>query len=40
MNTSKKTELFIAKARKIHGDRYDYSSVNYINAKKICYYNM
>lgn len=34
MNTSKKTELFIAKARKIHGDRYDYSSVNYINAKK------
>ena len=28
-----KTEIFIAKAKKIHGERYDYSKVNYINAK-------
>lgn len=27
------TEEFIAKARKIHGDRYDYSKVNYVNSK-------
>jgi very-short-patch-repair endonuclease len=33
MNTTKKTELFIAKAKKIHGDRYHYSNVNYVNAK-------
>ena len=33
MNTTKKTELFIAKAKKIHGDRYNYSNVNYVNAK-------
>ena len=30
-------EEFIEKARKIHGDRYDYSKVEYINAKtKVC----
>ena len=28
-----KTEIFIAKAKKIHGERYNYSKVNYINAK-------
>jgi hypothetical protein len=28
-----KTNIFITKARKIHGERYDYSSVCYINAK-------
>lgn len=28
-----KTNNFISKAIKIHGDRYDYSKVNYINAK-------
>ena len=25
------TEQFIEKARKIHGDKYDYSKVNYVN---------
>lgn len=31
------TEQFIERARKIHGDKYDYSKVNYINAKtKVC----
>jgi ribosomal protein L36 len=33
MNTQYKTELFISKAIKIHGNKYDYSNVNYINAK-------
>ena len=28
-----KTELFITKAQQIHGYKYDYSKVNYINAK-------
>ena len=28
-----KTNIFISKANKIHGDKYDYSNVNYINAK-------
>ena len=28
-----KTKLFISKAYKIHKNRYDYSKVNYINAK-------
>jgi very-short-patch-repair endonuclease len=28
-----KTQTFILKAIKVHGDRYDYSKVNYINAK-------
>ena len=32
INTDK-TELFISKANKIHKNRYDYSKVNYINAK-------
>jgi len=27
------TEEFIERAKKIHGDKYDYSEVNYINAK-------
>ncbi len=31
---SNKTELFISKANNIHKNRYDYSKVNYINAKK------
>ena len=31
------TNTFIEKAKKVHGDKYDYSKVNYINAKtKIC----
>ena len=31
------TEDFIAKAREVHGDKYDYSKVEYINAKtKVC----
>ena len=30
-------EEFIERARKVHGDKYDYSKVNYINAKtKVC----
>jgi very-short-patch-repair endonuclease/transposase-like protein len=32
-NLQNKTELFIAKANKIHKNRYNYSKVNYINAK-------
>ena len=28
-----KTEIFIEKARKIHGDKYDYSKAEYINAR-------
>lgn len=28
-----KTELFIKKAEKLHGDRYNYSKVEYINYK-------
>ena len=28
-----KTEIFIQKARKIHGDKYDYSKVEYINSR-------
>ena len=32
-----KTEIFIEKARKIHGDKYDYSKAEYINARtKTC----
>ena len=31
------TEIFIEKARKIHGDKYDYSKINYINNHtKVC----
>ena len=31
------TEEFIEKARKVHGDKYDYSKVKYVNAKtKVC----
>ena len=31
------TEEFIEKAKKIHGDKYDYSKVNYINSRtKVC----
>lgn len=29
-----KTRIFIQKARKVHGDRYDYSKVDYKNAKE------
>ena len=28
------TTIFIEKAKKIHGDRYDYSEVNYVNSKQ------
>jgi very-short-patch-repair endonuclease len=31
--TQDKTKLFISKANQIHGERYDYYKVNYINAK-------
>ena len=32
-----KNEIFIEKAKKVHGDKYDYSKVNYIDSKtKIC----
>lgn len=32
-----KTQKFIKKARQIHGDRYDYSKVEYVNANtKVC----
>lgn len=35
--TKLNTEEFILRAKKIHGDRYDYSKVNYVNAKtKVC----
>lgn len=38
-----KTSVFITKAKKIHNDKYDYSKVNYINAKTkiiiICKYH-
>ena len=31
------TETFIEKAKKVHGDKYDYSKVNYINSRtKVC----
>ena len=31
------TDIFIKKAKEVHGDKYDYSKVNYINSKaKIC----
>jgi len=33
MLSPNKTNLFISKAIKIHGDKYEYSKVNYINAK-------
>ena len=33
LSTNNKTNCFISKANKIHGNRYDYSNVNYINAK-------
>lgn len=34
---NKTTEEFIKQCREIHGDKYDYSKVNYVNAKtKIC----
>lgn len=30
-------ELFIGKAKEVHGDKYDYSKVNYVNSKdKVC----
>jgi len=29
-----KTEKFIIKAKKIHGDKYDYSKTNYVNVYK------
>ena len=33
MPTKLTTEDFITKAKKIHGDRYDYSLVKYVSAK-------
>ena len=31
------TEVFIKKAKKVHGDKYDYSKVNYVDARtKVC----
>lgn len=30
------TNDFIAKAKQIHGDRYDYSKVEYVNEKTSC----
>lgn len=33
MPSRKTTEQFIAEARQIHGDAYDYSKVNYVNSK-------
>jgi len=32
-NTRRSTEEFIEKARKVHGDRYDYSKTKYVNSK-------
>ena len=32
-----KNEIFIEKAKKVHGDKYDYSKVQYVNAyTKVC----
>ena len=28
-----KTSLFVTKAKELHGDKYDYSKVNYVMAK-------
>jgi hypothetical protein len=33
MTQINKTDIFISKAKKIHGERYNYSAVSYINAK-------
>jgi hypothetical protein len=36
-NQPKNTEQFIAEARKVHGDKYDYSKVEYVNDRtKVC----
>lgn len=38
MGKSITTEEFIEKARKVHGDKYEYSKVNYVNtATKVCF---
>lgn len=37
MATKLTTEIFIERARQVHGDRYDYSKVEYVNTKtKVC----
>lgn len=37
MGKRKTTEQFISEARKVHGDKYDYSMVEYVNARtKVC----
>ena len=37
MPKKKTQEEFIADARRVHGDRYDYSKVKYVNAStKVC----
>jgi len=33
LSQNNKTDIFISKAKKIHGEKYDYSKVEYINAK-------
>jgi hypothetical protein len=33
LSQNNKTDTFISKAKKIHGDKYEYSKVNYVNAK-------
>ena len=40
-NIESKTNIFIEKAKEIHGDKYDYSKVSYINAHtKISIYQL
>ena len=34
------TKEFIKKAKTMHGDKYDYSKVNYVNAKEKGLYNL
>lgn len=37
MSKRKTTEQFIEEARAIHGDKYDYSKVEYVNSRtKVC----
>jgi hypothetical protein len=37
MDVNSKLERFINKAKKVHGDKYDYSKVEYVNSQtKVC----
>ena len=37
MSKKKTTEEFVEESKKVHGNKYDYSKVNYINNRtKIC----